>query len=103
MNLRDEWLRFVEEPTRQAGLATPELVVLPSPYRLILAPILNYVLEAERNSPDRQVAVILPELVQRRWYHHLLHNKRASVLKAMLLLKGNARIVVINVPWYLTD
>jgi amino acid transporter len=103
MNLRDEWFRFVEEPTRQAGVATPELVVLPSPYRLILMPILNYVLEVERNSPDRQVAVILPELVQRRWYHHLLHNKRASVLKAMLLLKGNARIVVINVPWYLTD
>jgi amino acid transporter len=103
MNLRDEWRQFVEEPTRQAGVATPQLVVLPSPYRQILTPILNYVLEAERTRPDRQVAVILPELVQRRWYHHLLHNKRASVLKAMLLLKGNARIVVINVPWYLTD
>ena len=101
--LRDEWSRFVEEPTRQAGIAVPELVVLPSPYRLILTPIVDYVLEAERNTPDRQVAVILPELVQRRWYHHLLHNKRASVLKAMLLVKGNARIVVINVPWYLTD
>jgi amino acid transporter len=103
MNLRDEWRLFVEEPTREAGVATPELVVLHSPYRFILTPILNYVLEAERNTPDRQVAVILPELVQRRWYHHLLHNKRASVLKAMLLVKGNARIVVINVPWYLTD
>jgi amino acid transporter len=103
VNLRNEWHRFVEEPTLQAGLTPPELVVLPSPYRLILTPILNYVLEAERSTPDRQVAVILPELVQRRWYHHLLHNKRASVLKAMLLVKGNARIVVINVPWYLTD
>jgi hypothetical protein len=39
--------------------------------------------------------------VQRRWYHHLLHNKRAAVLKGLLLLKGNQRIVVINVPWYL--
>ena len=48
-----------------------------------------------------RLAVILPELVQRRWYHQLLHNKRAAVLKAMLLMKGNARIVVINVPWYL--
>ncbi|HEY6308804.1 MAG TPA: APC family permease [Candidatus Angelobacter sp.] len=103
MCLHDEWRQFVEEPTRQAGVATPELVVLPSPYRQILTPIVNYVLEAERTTPDRQVAVILPELVQRRWYHHLLHNKRASILKAMLLLKGNARIVVINVPWYLTD
>ncbi len=101
MNLREEWSNFVEEPTHRAGVPTPELVVLPSPYRLILTPILNYVLEAAKNSPDRQVAVILPELVQRRWYHYLLHNKRAAVLKAMLLVKGNARIVVINVPWYL--
>jgi hypothetical protein len=93
----------VEDPVRGAGLTPPELVVLPSPYRLILTPIVNYVLEAERTTPDRQVAVILPELVQHRWYHHLLHNKRAAVLKAMLLMKGNARIVVINVPWYLTD
>ena len=48
-----------------------------------------------------RLAVILPDLVQRRWYHQLLHNKRAAVLKAMLLMKGNTRIVVINVPWYL--
>lgn len=47
--------------------------------------------------------MILPELVERRWYHQLLHNKRAAVLKAMLLMKGNARIVVINVPWYLEN
>ncbi|HEY6270916.1 MAG TPA: APC family permease [Terriglobales bacterium] len=101
--LREEWHKFVEEPTRLAGVPTPELVVLPSPYRLVLTPILNYVLETEKSSPDRQVAVILPELVQRRWYHHLLHNKRAAVLKALLLVKGNARIVVINVPWYLEN
>jgi amino acid transporter len=101
--LRDEWQRFVEEPTHQAGVATPQLVVLTSPYRLILTPILDYILEAEKNCQDRQVAVILPELVERHWYHHFLHNKRAAVLKAMLLVKGNARIVVINVPWYLKN
>jgi len=103
LNLRDEWKEFVEEPTAKAGVATPQLVVLPSPYRLILTPILDYILEAERNCSDRQVAVILPELVERHWYHHLLHNKRAAVLKTMLLVRGNARIVVINVPWYLTS
>jgi amino acid transporter len=99
--LRDAWNRLVEEPTRQAGVATPLLVVLHSKYRMILAPIVEYVLEMERTHPDRQIAVLIPELVERRWYHHFLHNKRASVLKALLLLKGNQRIVVINVPWYL--
>jgi amino acid transporter len=97
----DEWSRYVEQPTKQAGVATPQLVVVPSPYRLILAPIVDYVLEAERTNPNQQIAVLIPELVERHWYHHLFHNKRASVLKALLLLRGNQRIIVINVPWYL--
>lgn len=101
MDLRDEWRRFVEEPAREAGAPTPQLIVLPSPYRRIMTPILDYILEAERNTPGRQVAVILPELIERHWYHYLLHNKRAEVLKAWLLIKGNARTVVISVPWYL--
>jgi amino acid transporter len=99
--LRGEWCRFVEQPATEAGLAAPELVVLPSPYRLVLAPIVDYVLEAERANPGQQIAVLVPELMERHWYHHLFHNKRASVLKALLLLRGNQRIIVINVPWYL--
>jgi len=102
-SLRKEWGKFVEQPARKAGLPAPRLVLLPSPYRRVLTPIVDYVLEAERKSPDRQIAVIIPELVERRWYQHLLHNKRAAVLKALLLLKGDQRIVVINVPWYLED
>jgi len=98
---RDEWCRYVEQPALAAGLAAPELVVLPSPYRLVLAPIVDHVLEAQRTNPGQQIAVLVPELVERHWYHHLFHNKRASVLKALLLLRGNQRIVVINVPWYL--
>jgi amino acid transporter len=100
--IRNEWQRFVEEPTRQAGLPVPQLVILHSPYRLVLTPIVDYVLEAERAHPNQQVAVLIPELVEHRFHQHFLHNKRASVLKALLLLKGNQRIIVINVPWYLT-
>jgi amino acid transporter len=99
--IHNEWERFVEEPTRRAGLPVPKLIVVKSPYRLVLAPIISYVLEAERENPDQQIAVLIPELVQNRFYQHVLHNKRASVLKALLLLKGNQRIIVINVPWYL--
>jgi hypothetical protein len=46
--------------------------------------------------------VLIPELVEARWYHNLLHNKRAGTLKALLLLRGDENIVVINVPWYLS-
>lgn len=99
--IQKEWQQYVEDPVRNAGLPVPQLVVLKSPYRLVLSPIIDYVLEAERNNPDQQVAVLIPELVEHRFHEHFLHNKRASVLKALLLLKGNQRIIVINVPWYL--
>lgn len=99
--LREEWIRFVEQPMQRAGLPVPELVVLPSPYRLVVSPIVDYVLETEKNCPTQQVAVIIPELVERRWYHYVLHNKRAALLKTLLLLRGDQYTVVINVPWYL--
>ncbi|MGD0906388.1 MAG: APC family permease [Candidatus Acidiferrales bacterium] len=99
--LQENWNRLIVEPVTQAGGTPPNLVSLPSPYRLILKPILEYVLETETQNPGRQIAVIVPELVERHWYHYPLHNQRAELLKAFLLLKGSRNIVLINVPWYL--
>jgi len=101
-DFRKNWSRFVEEPTKKAGLPTPKLVILKSPYRYVITPILDYVLDLERKNPDRQIAVLIPELVERHWYHYFLHNQRAEWLKALLLLKGNQRIIIINVPWYVS-
>jgi hypothetical protein len=100
-NLKEEWKRFVEDPAESAGFARPPLAIVSSRYRFVIRPIVEYILEIEQANPNRQIAVLIPELVERHWYHHLLHNKRASLLKAVLLLKGNRRIIVINVPWYL--
>lgn len=96
-----DWARFADAPARAAGLPPPELVVIDSPYRLLLTPILNYVLKVESENPGRQIAVLLPEMVERHWFHYLLHNQRAEILKTWLLVKGNQRIVFVNVPWYL--
>jgi len=101
-NFCQTWDRFVEEPAKRAGLVAPHLVVLKSPYRFVISPIVDYVLELERNNPDRQIAVLIPELVERHWYHYFLHNQRAQWLKVLLILKGNQRIIVIVVPWYLS-
>jgi len=49
------------------------------------------------------IAVIVPELVETRWYHFILHNQTAAIIKAYLLFSGFRRVVVINVPWYLSD
>jgi hypothetical protein len=99
--IREQWRTDVEVPVMKAGRTAPELVILPSPYRLVLRPILEYVLKIEQELPDRQIAIIVPELVEEHWYHYPLHNQRAELLKALLLLHGSQRIVLINVPWYL--
>jgi amino acid transporter len=96
-----EWNRIVLDPLTSAGRPVPRLVRLQSPYRYILTPTVNYVLDLEEQFPDRKIAVIVPQLVVRHWYENLLHNKRADLLKLMLMAKGTRRIVVINVPWYL--
>ena len=95
------WRENVETPLKAANLAVPELVIVRSPFRFIISPIVDYVLDMEKRNPNRQIAVLVPELVVKRWYQNLLHNHRAQALKLFLLVKGNQRIVVINVPWYL--
>ncbi|HKC88043.1 MAG TPA: amino acid permease, partial [Blastocatellia bacterium] len=100
--LQKRWPDLVEAPARAAGLPAPRLVLLPSPYRHVLNPIIDYVFQTRDQNPDRQIVVLVPELVAYRWYQHLLHNKRAGMLKALLLLRGDQNIVVVNVPWYLS-
>jgi len=93
----------VEKPAKAAGLKPPTLVMLHSPYRLVVTPIYEYVLELERRNPDRDIAVLVPELVETRWLYYLLHSQRAAALKMILYRKGNRRIIVINVPWYFSS
>jgi amino acid transporter len=97
------WRRRVQVPAQKAGVPPPPLVHLKSPYRFVVQPILDYVLDLERKNPDRQVAVLIPQLAERRWYNYLLHNQRAQLLEGLLLLKGTQRIVIVEVPWYFGD
>jgi len=99
--LKENWERLVAEPVKKAGGTPPTLEILDSPYRLILKPILEYVTTMEAKNPGRQIAVIVPELVERHWYHYPLHNQRAELLKALLLIRGSRNIVLISVPWYI--
>ncbi len=99
--LEGVWAEMVEAPIRQEGATVPELVTIPSTYRFIISPLMDYILKLEKEHPGRKVAVILPELVVRHWWENALHNQRVQVLKLLLLLKGNERIVVVNIPWYL--
>jgi amino acid transporter len=81
------------------------LVVLPSPYRSIVGPLLDYLDEADAQHNDGQLAtVVLPEFVPAKWWHGLLHNQTAWVIKAALLYRrrhlGYQRAVT-DVPYHL--
>ena len=99
--VRDMWQRNVVGPMLESGKTVPELVLLSSPYRFVITPLVEYILKIERDHPDRQIAVLVPELVVKRWWQTPLHNQRAQLLKLLLLVRGNQRIMVINIPWYL--
>jgi amino acid permease-like protein len=96
----DKWKEYIEAPARQAGLPVPELVHLHSPYRLVVTPILDYVKRLAAEHPNRRIITVIPELIERRWFQWLLHTQRAEILKGRLLMEGNDRISVLNVPWY---
>jgi amino acid transporter len=99
--LEEDWENNVLSPIRKEGMKEPELVTIPSTYRFVINPLMDYILELENSHPGRKIAVLLPELVVRHWWENALHNQRVQLLKLLLLLKGNQRIVVVNIPWYL--
>jgi len=75
------------------------LVVLTSDYRSVMEPLLEYIEQVDAERPDDFVTIVLPEFVPARWWHHLLHNQRALLIKGALLFKPNT--VVTSVPFHL--
>ena len=75
------------------------LVVLESPYRSLMEPLLEYIEQIQREDPTAFVTVILPEFVPRKLWQHLLHNQHALLIKGALLFKPN--VVVTSVPFHL--
>ncbi|MCJ7701984.1 MAG: hypothetical protein MUO62_10395, partial [Anaerolineales bacterium] len=81
------------------------LVILPSPYRSIVAPLLSYLDETDLAHDDEQLAtVVLPEFVTGKWWHNLLHNQTAWLIKAALLYRRRTlgyQRAIIDVPYHL--
>jgi len=98
-NFSDEWYKDVHPAIVQLGLQDPEVVILQSPFRKVIAPTLDYIWKLEREYPETSIAVLIPQLIESHWYYSFLHNQRASILRTVLLLKGRNRIVIVNVPW----
>jgi amino acid transporter len=81
------------------------LVIVPSPYRSLVGPFLDFLDETDREHNDGQLAtVLLPEFVPARWWHHLLHNQSAVLLR-LAMLYGRRRLgytrAIIDIPFHL--
>ncbi len=88
--IRAEW--------RGLGLAG-QFVVIESPYRALLGPLVAYIDAVLEVHPEATVTVVLPEYVPHRWWEHLLHNQTALRIKTALLFHPN--VVVTNCPYHL--
>jgi hypothetical protein len=70
-----------------------------SPYRAIVAPMVNYIESLHRLRPDLTLTVILPEIVVRHWWQRILHNRTAPRLRRAL--RPLPKIVITTVPFHL--
>jgi len=77
------------------------LVVLESPYRSVISPVLDYIDRLDRDKPGPYLIVVLPEFVPARWWHHLLHNQTALLIKAALLFRPGK--ITVSVPYHLHE
>jgi amino acid transporter len=88
--LEDKWGKW--------GLGVP-LVVLTSPYRSLLRPLLDYLDHLQSRGGEQMVTIVLPEFLPRHWWQHVLHNQTALLVKGALLFRRNT--VVADVPYLL--
>ncbi len=90
--VRERWERWVPDI---------ELVVLPSPYRRLIPRIVNYVDSLGKQHGTAAVTVVIPEFVAAKWWHHLLHNQTALMIKRAFLFDRDT--IVVDVPYHLEE
>ena len=88
--LEEKWARW--------GLGVP-LVILNSPYRSLLRPLVEYLDALQAQGDDHMVTIVIPEFLPSRWWQHILHNQTALLIKGTLLFRKNT--VVVDVPYLL--
>ena len=91
-----DWERLVAEPVRAAGLPMPQLMVLPSRYRQLFKPLIDFVIDLRDENPGRDIVVVIPNLVVAHWYQGFLHNNRGAILRTLLRLRGGPNVIVLN-------
>lgn len=91
---------LLEERWEKYGVGIP-LIILESPYRSLLGPLLDYLEEAKRERPNYVITVVIPEFVPAKWWQKLLHNQSGLLVKFALLFRRD--IITTNVRYYLEE
>ena len=94
-----ERTRRLEEKWGKWGMGVP-LIVLSSPYRSLIGPLLEYIDSLQRLGPNQMVTLVLPEFLPARWWQQILHNQTALLIKGTFLFRKN--VVITDVPHHLT-
>jgi len=94
----DESIERMEEKWEEWGNPC-RLVVLKSPYRSVLAPLSRFIKLIEANEQDSHVQIVIPQFIPKRWWHNLLHNQTALLLRLWLISQKD--VVVTTVPYHL--
>ena len=93
-----ERTRRLEERWGKWGQGLP-LIVLTSPYRSLLGPLLEYIDQLQRHGDNHVVTIVLPEFIPARWWQQILHNQTALLIKGTFLFRKN--VIVTDVPYHL--
>lgn len=102
-DLADNWDLLIGSRARAADIPPPRLVVLTSTYRKFLTPFVDFVRKLETEHPDRDIAVVIPDLVMSRWYEGFLHNNRGAMLRTMLRMRCSSRVAIVHTAYRLRD
>lgn len=77
------------------------LVVVESPYRTLIRPLVRYVNNLTSDDKTDLVTIVIPQFVCARWWHHLLHNQTVLLIRSAFLFDRDK--VVIEVPFRLEE
>jgi len=101
--IRRQWAERIIEPARAAGIRAPTLELVRTPYREFTTPLLKYIEVINSRYPNRLLAVMIPEIVEKYWWNALLHSRRASRLRSALRARQDIRVIVIDLPWFIKE
>jgi amino acid transporter len=90
--MKREWTKWAHEIP---------FVVLKSPYRSVISPLIDYINDVEKICNEEMITVIIPEFVTTRWWHRILHNQTALLIRAALMFRKGK--VVTSVRYHLRD